>query len=222
MANNYIQAGCIADLTNTTATPILSGQPTPIGTRQMAVALVDILPGATGSAQTEGVFLVNKAVGSPIMAGQAVFWNATTQTAAGVASPGDWFIGWAFRSALLAATTVEVALQKFSDEGPRLLMLPATGASSLTAADLMGGHTTVLVANTAAKTVALPSVATVPLHAVLRVKKAGGGAFAITLDPASSETINGGATYTALDADGDFAEFQSDGTAWQLINSKIA
>jgi hypothetical protein len=101
-------------------------------------------------------------------------------------------------------------------------MLPATGASSLTAADLMGGHTTVLVANTAAKTVALPSVATVPLHAVLRVKKAGGGAFAITLDPASSETINGGATYTALDADGDFAEFQSDGTAWQLINSKIA
>jgi hypothetical protein len=44
----------------------------------------------------------------------------------------------------------------------------------------------------------------------------------LTIDPTSSEQINGGNTYTALDAANDNATFVCNGSAWILVQSKIA
>jgi predicted RecA/RadA family phage recombinase len=221
MATNYVQQGCIADYTNTTGASLLSGTPTPIGTRQIAISLVDLAVNETGSVQVDGVFKLSKTAGHAISIGQPVFWDATNGCSATVEA-NDWFVGHAFREAYSADTTCDVSLAPFNQEGPRLLALPATGASTLTAADLMCGDLTVLCANTAAKTVNLPAIGSIPVNAKLRVKKVAGGAFALTLDPANAETINGAGSYAAIDADGDYAEFQSDGSTWVLITNKLA
>lgn len=46
-------------------------------------------------------------------------------------------------------------------------------------------------------------------------------AFAITLDGAGSETIDGAATFAAADAAGDYVSIMSTGTAWLIVNARI-
>jgi hypothetical protein len=100
--------------------------------------------------------------------------------------------------------------------------LAATGAQALTAADFMSGDVVVFAPNTAALSLALPAVAAIPVGAKLFVRKTTADAFAATLDPNASETINGGATFATIDAAADHAEFVSTGAAWSLVRSVIA
>lgn len=81
---------------------------------------------------------------------------------------------------------------------------------------------TLLIANTAARTLILPPVATVRAGAGLRVLKTSAAAFAVTLDGHGSETIDGATTFTALDAQYDVATLLCTGTEWVIVSRDIA
>lgn len=221
MAKNYVQEGCIIPWTNSTGSAVASGAPVAVGLLGMGIALVDIANGAIGSVQVEGVFQLPKAAGA-IAQGSPVYWDPVNGYCVNAAAVGCWFLGFAAEAAGSSDTTVNVALEEFAEEGPRLINLAATGAQTLGVADFTSGKLTVLGPNTAAKTVNLPPVAAVPVGALLRLKKTSADAFAITLDGDGAETVGGGATFATIDAANDTAEFVNTGAAWQLLTSAIA
>lgn len=221
MAKNYIQTGDVVDYINETAAAIESDDVVVLGSYRLGIALVDIAVNGMGAVMVEGIFSLDKAAGV-VEAWQKLFWSPATKVVYNAPVANGYFIGYAAEAELTGATTVKVLLEEFSEEGPRSVTLPATGAITLTAADFSGGRATVLAANTAAQTVNLPSAALIPPGSELFVKKLSGGAFALTLDPAGSEQIAGGATFATMDADGDQALFVSTGAAWVLVTSTIA
>lgn len=81
---------------------------------------------------------------------------------------------------------------------------------------------TLLIANTAARTLTLPAVATVRAGGWIRVVKTSSDAYAITLDGNSSETIDGSATYAAIDAQYDCALLVCTGSEWIILNRDVA
>jgi predicted RecA/RadA family phage recombinase len=220
MTTTYRQPGEVASVTVSATTA--AGTPVRVGLRGMGIAAVDLASGATGSVALTGVHSLKKNSSDAITQGSAVWWDATAGELINEPVVGSLFIGRAWAGAIAAATTGEVQLAPFSAEGPRVLTLAATGAETLTVADFASGNLTVLCANSEAKTVNLPGVATVPRGALLRVRKTGGGANAITLDGNSSETVGGSATYAAIDADNDTAMFVNTGAAWALVDAQLA
>jgi hypothetical protein len=79
-----------------------------------------------------------------------------------------------------------------------------------------------LIANTAARTLTLPPVATVRAGGWIRVVKTSADAFAVTLDGNASETIDNAATYTAIDARYDVALLLCTGSEWIILSRDIA
>ncbi len=221
MTIKYIQSGNVVDYTNTTAAAINTNDVVPLGSFQLGIALTNIAINAVGAVMVEGIFSLAKAAGV-ITAWQKLWWSTATELVYNAPVANSYFIGYAAESELTGSTTVKVLLEEFSEEGPRHLTLPATGAVTLTAADFSGGRATVLATNTATQTLNLPSVTLIPAGTELFVKKLSGGAFALTIDPAGSETIAGAATFATIDADADQALFVSTGAAWVLITSTIA
>lgn len=219
MAKNYIKPGEVIDYVNGTGVAILSGAPVVIGNQQMGIALVDIAIAATGSVAKEGVFSLAKNTSDAVTQGQMLWWDATAKEVINAPALNTFFIGYADQAELAATATVLVDLKEFSEEGPRTLTLAATGAKTLNVGDFGGGDLTVFAPNTAAQTINLPSVATIPSGSRLLVKKTGAAAVAITLDPSGSETIGGSASYADIDTDNDFAQFVSTGSGWELIHS---
>ncbi len=81
---------------------------------------------------------------------------------------------------------------------------------------------TLLVANSTARTITLPPVATVRAGGWLRFIKTSAAAAAITLDANASEQIDGAATHTALDAQYDCALLVCTGTEWVIASRDVA
>lgn len=81
---------------------------------------------------------------------------------------------------------------------------------------------TLMMANTAARTLTLPAVATVRAGAWFRVIKTSSAAFAITLDGNASETIDGSTTYADIDAQYDAALLMCTGAEWVILSRDIA
>jgi hypothetical protein len=79
-----------------------------------------------------------------------------------------------------------------------------------------------LIANTAARTLTLPAVATVRAGGVIRVVKTSADAFAVTLDANESETIDGGETLATIDAQYDVAYLLCTGSEWIVLSRDIA
>ena len=219
--NNYRYEGAVAEWTNGTGSAVASGAVVAFGMQQMGVACTDIANAASGSVALDGVFNLTKTTGA-IVRGQKVWWDATNNYVINAPAKNAYFLGFADEAADSAATSVAVALAEFAEEGPRLLTLAATGNESIGAGDLLGGQLTLIVPNTGAKTLAIVSVASIPPGTIMRVRKTDATAQAITLDPASTEQIAGGNTHAALDANNDYAMFQSTGAAWVLVDSAIA
>jgi predicted RecA/RadA family phage recombinase len=220
MANTYRQPGEVASVTVGATTK--AGTPVRVGLLGMGIALVDLADGATGSVALTGVHSLKKNGTAAITQGSAVWWDATAGELINAPVVGSLYIGRAWAGAIAAATTGEVQLAPFLDEGPRVLTLAATGDQTLTVADFASGNLTVLCANSAAKTVNLPGVATVPIGALLRVRKTGGGAHAITLDGNSTENVGASPTYADIDANNDTAMFVNTGSAWALVDAQLA
>lgn len=97
--------------------------------------------------------------------------------------------------------------------------MAATGAQSVTKFDL---NKTIFLPNTAAYTLTLPAVADTQAGDRLRFIKSTTDAFAVTLDGNASETIDGAATYAAIDAFYDAAVLVSTGAAWIIESRDIA
>lgn len=98
----------------------------------------------------------------------------------------------------------------------------STTSGTVTAVQLTNASVyTVDTTNASATALAIPGAASVPAGRVLIVKRTG-GANAVTITPAAG-TINGGASYNALDAVGDAAMFVGDGAGdWKLMVRTIA
>jgi predicted RecA/RadA family phage recombinase len=222
MAKNYIQGDDVIQWTNGTGAAVKSGDPVVVGNKQMGIALVDIASTASGSVGLCGVFSLAKNTSDAVTLGQKLWWDAANAEVINAPAINAYFIGYAFEAADDSDTTILVELEEFSEEGPRALTLAATGAQTLNVGDFGGGELILFVPNTAAKTVNLPSVAAIPPGSKLFVRKTSADAAAITLDPASTEEIGGGATFATIDANNDFAQFVSTGAAWNLMHSVIA
>jgi predicted RecA/RadA family phage recombinase len=222
MAKNYIQQGDVLDWTNGTGSAVSSGDPVVIGNEQMGIALVDIANAATGSVAKCGVFSLPKNTSDAVTAGHKVWWDAANAEVINEPAINSYFIGYAVAAELAETATVKVQLEEFAEEGPRVITLAATGNQALNAGDFGGGDVIVFAPNTAALTLALAAVAAISPGSKLFVKKTSADAFAVTLDPAASETIAGGATFATIDAANDLAQFVSNGAAWVLMHSTIA
>ena len=120
MANNFIKHGDEFDYTNGGSAGIKSGDVVVIGD-VVGVALTDILVGSTGTVQVAGVATLAKKTGEAWSQGQKVYYdnlggspnNWFTTSADNGASPAVAFIfaGWAYNSALSAATSGNVKLK---------------------------------------------------------------------------------------------------------------
>lgn len=103
-------------------------------------------------------------------------------------------------------------------EGQPVVTLP--DANTTLTLDHM--HRTLLIANTAARTLTLPPVATARAGAWFRVVKTSTNAVAVTLDPNASETIDGAASYAAIDAQYDAVQVVCAGSEWIILSRDIA
>lgn len=81
---------------------------------------------------------------------------------------------------------------------------------------------TLTIANTAARTLTLPAAATVRAGGWFRVVKTTAAAFAVTLDPSGSETIDGAAALATIDAQYDTALVFCTGSEWIVLSRDIA
>jgi hypothetical protein len=81
---------------------------------------------------------------------------------------------------------------------------------------------TLLIGNTAARTLTLPPVATVRAGGWLRIVKTSSPAFAVTLDGNAAETIDGAATFANIDAQYDSALLVCTGSDWIILSRDIA
>ena len=222
MSTTYISEGSVIDWTNSTGSAVASGDVVQVGYKQLGVALVDIAASASGSVSVEGVHELAKTTGA-ITQGAKVWWDASNEYCVNAPTITSWFVGYAQEAAGSSDTSVLVKLEEFCCEGPRTVTLAATGTQAVGAGAFMGGDLTLLGTATAAHTVTLPALASVPVGAKLFVRKISGGGYAITLDGNSSETIGGGATFASIDADNDLALFQATAApTWQLLHSTIA
>ena len=96
----------------------------------------------------------------------------------------------------------------------------ATGTVEVLTAALGLVQTTILLSNDGTVALAIPGGDAALAGARLRVQRTAESGV-VTITPADG-TIGGAATYALVDADGDWAEFVSDGTNWILIDSEIA
>ncbi len=117
----------------------------------------------------------------------------------------------------------------------RVRCQPATGLSGalengavVTLADAAATLTldhlnrTLLIGNTAARTLTLPPAATVRAGGWFRLVKTTNNAFAVTLDADAAETIDGAATYAGVDAQYDCVLVLCTGTAWVILSRDLA
>ena len=76
MATNYVQEGSTLDYTNSTGSDIASGDVVVVG-GTLAVALVDIANGDSGTVATDGVFTVPKVSGAVFSQGASLTYDVS-------------------------------------------------------------------------------------------------------------------------------------------------
>lgn len=108
MAGNYIMSGDVIDWTNGTGSAVASGAMVLVGAR-VAVALVDIANGATGTARVRGVFTVAKLSSDTPAQGALLYWDNTNKRLT-TTSSGNTLAGFAAKAAGNGATTVEISI----------------------------------------------------------------------------------------------------------------
>jgi hypothetical protein len=119
-----------------------------------------------------------------------------------------------------ASVVIEPVYGAWNIEDGACRVMSATGNQTITVWDF---GKTIYVPNTAALTLALPAPTDVPIGSRIRFLKTTSDAEIITLDPASSATINGASTFTALDAQYDTVTIAVGvvaGVAVYLVESK--
>lgn len=223
MVNKIIGSGDRSYYTNGSGSSITAGALVVVGLECLARVENTIADGATSAITKSGIIKATKNTGLAFAVGDPVWYDLTNAYATNVAT-GNYFLGFAVKAAASAATTVEVNMQPFALAPGKVITGAAAEATTLTAGDFLTGvqELWVKVPNTTGVTLNLPSVATIPVDKRLRVRKTAAAAAAVTIDPAGSEQIAGGATYASIDANNDEAVFVNNGTAWELLSASLA
>lgn len=135
-------------------------------------------------------------------------------------------VGWVIDHKPVAGVSniARVALNYDGVAGHRRCMaakrIAATGATTISRWDM---GKTIFCANTAAKTVTLPAVATIPAgQQITFVKDHASDANILTLAGDGSENIDGANTLTTIDAAWDCATLVSNESRWIIISRDIA
>jgi hypothetical protein len=135
--------------------------------------------------------------------------------------PGERYfaraVGYAAANAVLLEVIVENGTVPTGVGFQTLTAITGATGGAITAAQLAAAqHSSLEMSYAGAAALAIPGAAPSNKGKRIRIVKTG-TAGAITITPASG-TIAGGATHAAIDADNDFATFQSDGVSdWVLI-----
>ncbi|OFZ54972.1 MAG: hypothetical protein A2428_03100 [Bdellovibrionales bacterium RIFOXYC1_FULL_54_43] len=134
---NYVQPGDVIEFT--AGADYLSGDPVVIG-EMVGICTGDVANTTVGRAILSGVFQVVKAAGATWSKGQKLFWDKTNKNFTPTASSdADLLAGYAFESALLAATVGYIKLM-----GPGVAkVIPAIaahGAPAVTATVIAGSN----------------------------------------------------------------------------------
>ena len=111
MSKTYLQPGHVIDIT-ANGSDITNGSVVVVGSI-VAVALVDIPDGETGSGSVEGVHTLPKATGSGISQGAKVYWNDTNGEMT-TSSSGNTLAGYAFEARESADAEIPVKLNAAS------------------------------------------------------------------------------------------------------------
>jgi hypothetical protein len=166
--------------------------------------------------------------------GLAVVNGGTTSIAAGdllkvgtsdgvlvKASAGDVFAARALEAASSDGATIQVVILTGGQAAVLNAGKTIAGATgSLTQAEIDGRSFTLVSSNNGVLALAIPAANSVGAGTRLVVLKTG-TAGAVTITPASG-TINGAATYAAIDSANDRAEFIPVGNNWFILSSTIA
>jgi predicted RecA/RadA family phage recombinase len=218
MSTTQSQPGQVVQWTNGTGAAVAVGIPVVVDSGTAGVTQVAIGIGATGAVNVGGVHILAKAASETWAPGDRVYWSVAAGNVSKTPSAARFFIGFADQIAADAATSGRVRIRPFAEHGPLTLAITAT--TTLAAHHFAGGAVLIETTTTGgAITLNLPALATVP-GALLTVYNVA-GTNAVTIDPAASEQINGGATFATIDAANDRATFAA-GTAWRLVTSTIA
>lgn len=184
----------------------------------VVLGLVAIAIGDQVCVATEGAFDVAAASGVTFAEGEAVYWDASANTAINLANvgAGDFFLGYAIRAKVSGQLVVRTDLNPVNKPHQQKTISAAT---TLAVSDL--GST--IFANTqgGAFSVTLPPAANCAGRRLTFVRT-GTGVNALTIDPNASEQVDGGATLATLDAARDTVTIESDGSNWFVIAARIA
>lgn len=110
MSRNHFCPGIVGDYTNATGAAIAAGDLVLVGAR-VAVALVDIPDGGTGSVQYKEVFLVKKTTGEAWANGAVLYLNNATKAATTTVG-SNVRAGVAFKAALAGDTVGYLAVNE--------------------------------------------------------------------------------------------------------------
>lgn len=220
MSTRYVQAGDVITYANT-GSAISSGDVVPVGFYGCGVALTDIAATTgIGEVALTGVYRFTRNASDVFTIRQKVWWDASAEEVVNAPTVDTYFLGYANEAASAAAGTLDVKLAPYIEEGIRYCAVAA--ADTIPACAFFGGGLVITTNTTSAGyTIVLPALASVPTGVTLEVKNTA-GSNAVTLDGADSETIGGGATYTAIDAANDYGKFVVTGATWQLLDPALA
>jgi predicted RecA/RadA family phage recombinase len=218
MSTSYSYKGDTIQWLNGTGVAVVVNQPVVVGNIGAGIAREGIADAAYGTVEMVGVHTLPKATSETWVQGDRLYYSTASANCSKTPAATRFFIGYADLAAGSAATTGSVRLAPFAEHGPLTLAITAT--TTLAAHHFAGGAVLIETTTTGgAITLNLPALATVP-GALLTVYNVA-GTNAVTIDPAASEQINGGATFATIDAANDRATFAA-GTAWRLVTSTIA
>lgn len=165
-----------------------------------------------------GIFALAAASGVTFAKGEAVYWDASANTAINTANigAGDFFVGFAEVAKVSGQLVVQTDINPVNK--PRQAKTVAA-AVTLGVSDL--DSTIFADTQAGAFTITLPPVASC-LGRRLTFIRAGTGTNAVTLDADASETIDGATTHATMDAARDTLTIEAAAAGWFLICSRIA
>lgn len=108
MAKNHVQPGAVMPWTNATGTDVASGDVVKVGLR-IGIALENIANTASGQLAIAEVWEIPKVAPLVISQGDLVYWDVADANVNKTATD-NFIAGFAFESAVSAATTVKVKL----------------------------------------------------------------------------------------------------------------
>lgn len=208
------------EVQKTAATTYASGEVIQLADGRAAVVmgLKAIASGDEMCLNTEGIYAFAAATAVVFAEGEAVYWDASANTAINLANvgAGDFFLGFAEVAKISGPLVVLVDLNPVNRP---IQQKTVAAAVTLGVSDL--GSTVLGDTQAGAFSITLPPAASCTGRRLTFIR-AGSGTNALTIDADGTELINGAQTHATMDALYDTITIESIGTAWRIIASIIA